>query len=99
MRIRAVTLAATVLACAFPAGAADGRSTRVNTSTGMLEGRIEAGVRAFRGIPLAAAPVGGLRWQPPGRAAPWKGVRDASAFGPRCMQLPLFADMVFRSNG
>ena len=30
--------------------------------------------------------------------APWTGVRDASRFGPRCMQLPVFSDMVFRSK-
>ncbi len=29
----------------------------------------------------------------------WAGVRKAIKFGPRAMQLPLFGDMNFRSNG
>jgi hypothetical protein len=32
--------------------------------------------------------VGALRWQPPQPAARWSGVRDASAFAPRCAQPP-----------
>jgi para-nitrobenzyl esterase len=99
MRNRAFALFPVLLACSFSAGAAELSSTRVETTTGTLAGRTEAGVRAFRGIPFAAAPVGALRWQPPHPGAPWKGVRDAGAFGARCMQLPLFADMVFRSSG
>jgi para-nitrobenzyl esterase len=70
------------------------------TSAGRLEGRIEAeGIRAFKGIPYAAAPVGERRWQAPQPLASWDGVRQADGFGPRCMQLPLFSDMVFRSSG
>ena len=56
-------------------------------------------LQEFLGIPYAAAPVGPLRWRPPQPVARWKEPRDATAFGPRCMQLPLFGDMVFRSRG
>ena len=56
-------------------------------------------MRVFVGLPYAAPPVGELRWRAPRPAAPWKGVRDATRFGPRCMQLPVFSDMVFRSGG
>jgi para-nitrobenzyl esterase len=56
-------------------------------------------LREFQGIPYAAPPVGALRWKPPQPVAPWSGVRQARRFGPRCMQLPLFGDMVFRANG
>ena len=74
---------------------------RVTVAGGILEGTIEpgSGVRSFKGIPFAAAPVDNRRWQAPQPAATWKGVRQADAFGPRCMQRSLFADMVFRSNG
>jgi para-nitrobenzyl esterase len=99
MKIRGFALAPALLACSFSAGAADSPSTLVKTTAGSLAGRVEGGVAAFRGIPFAQAPVGALRWQPPRPQARWKGVRDAGGFGARCMQLPLFADMVFRSSG
>jgi hypothetical protein len=45
-----------------------------------------ANVRVFKGIPLAAPPVGPLRWRPPQPVAGWAGVRRADQFGARCMQ-------------
>lgn len=71
------------------------------TSNGLLEGTIdsETGIRIFRGIPFAAPPVGELRWKPPQPPINWDGVRKADRFGPRAMQLRLFGDMGFRSNG
>ena len=45
-----------------------------------------AGIRAFKGIPFAAPPVGALRWREPQPVAKWNGVRDASKFGNVCIQ-------------
>ncbi len=72
---------------------------RVQIANGQLEGLEMSGVQVFRGIPFAAPPVGPFRWREPMPVANWKGVRKATAFGPRAMQPPLFSDMVFRSNG
>lgn len=74
---------------------------RAAVSGGILEGALEpaSGVRSFKGIPFAAPPLGDLRWRPPQPAAVWEGVRPAHEFGPRAMQLPVFGDMNFRSNG
>ncbi len=92
---------ATTLAVAAPASATD--APRVSVQQGMLEGQLAqvegVSLQEFRGIPYAAAPTGPLRWKPPQPAAAWRGVRRATQFGPRCMQLPLFGDMVFRSDG
>src|SRR5664279_1768113 len=87
----------TVSAAAEGTGAAD----RVATHEGLLEGPgpDAAGVRRFLGVPYAQAPVGLLRWAAPQPAQHWMGTRLASRFGPRCMQLPVFSDMVFRSDG
>jgi para-nitrobenzyl esterase len=73
---------------------------RVKTANGFVEGTTEKdGLRVFKGIPFARPPVGDLRWQPPQPAGDWDGVRKADRFGPRAMQLPVFGDMVFRSDG
>lgn len=72
-----------------------------NIDTGRLSGTYDAqtGLNEFKGIPYAAPPVGPLRWQPPQLLATWTGTRKADHFGPRCMQRPLYSDMVFRSDG
>ena len=71
----------------------------VKTANGVVEGTADNGVRTFKGLPFAAPPVGQLRWQPPQPVKNWAGTRKADQFGPRCMQRPIFSDMVFRSNG
>ena len=58
----------------------------VRTEQGRLAGVRADGVVSFLGIPYAAAPVGDLRWRPPGPAPSWRGVRRATAFAPACMQ-------------
>jgi para-nitrobenzyl esterase len=59
----------------------------VRISQGELVGDITGmGPYVFKGIPYAAPPVGPLRWHDPQPPAPWQGVRDATRFGPICMQ-------------
>ena len=96
------TTLASLLSLATLCGASPGfAADRVRTDAGVVEGRgtQPSGVREFFGVPYAAPPTGALRWAPPQPAHVWPGVRDAKAFGPRCMQAPVFSDMVFRSNG
>jgi para-nitrobenzyl esterase len=52
-----------------------------------------SGVRAYKGIPYAAPPLGPLRWRPPQPAPPWTGVRPANAFGPNSLQGVVFDDI------
>jgi para-nitrobenzyl esterase len=75
--------------------------TRIQTQSGLVEGATSANgkVRVFEGIPFAAPPVGNLRWQPPQAVPAWEGVRKATVFAPRCMQAPIYSDMVFRDSG
>src|SRR5256885_16368689 len=58
----------------------------VTISTGSLRGSALGAGAVFKGIPFAAPPVGDLRWREPMPVKPWSGVRDATLFGPRCMQ-------------
>lgn len=61
----------------------------VETTQGPVAGSREADLHFFRGIPFAAPPVGDLRWLPPQPAAPWRSVRDVTAFGANCPQNPI----------
>jgi para-nitrobenzyl esterase len=71
----------------------------VKTDAGTVRGKSDGTVAAFLGMPYAAPPVGDLRWKPPAPVAKWAGVRDATSFASRCMQGPIYSDMVFRDPG
>ncbi len=55
---------------------------------GRLRGEARDGVRSFKGIPYAAAPVGERRWRAPQPAPVWEGIREAREYGPDCPQSP-----------
>jgi carboxylesterase type B len=87
-RVHFATVAALAV-LAFPASAAahHGDELTVQTDKGAVRGLSADGVDKFLGIPFAAPPVGPRRWQPPAPAERWRGVRAATAYGPRCPQL------------
>lgn len=58
----------------------------VSVQQGVLQGKVQQGVRTFLGVPFAAPPVGELRFRPPNPAASWTGVRTATALPPACPQ-------------
>src|ERR1035441_6310371 len=96
----ACTLVVAGLALGFSM-AAHADAQTVKTAQGKVHGKtINNGkVRAFLGLPYAAAPVGKLRWQAPQPAAKWQDVREATSFGPHCAQNRVYADMIFQDNG
>lgn len=53
----------------------------VKTAYGPVRGGARDGVREFKGIPYAAAPVGDLRWRMPRPPKPWTGVLGATRYG------------------
>jgi len=59
----------------------------VKLDAGLISGVPGNGdVRAFKGIPFAAPPVGEGRWRSPKPVAHWDGVRKADQFSATCMQ-------------
>jgi para-nitrobenzyl esterase len=59
----------------------------VRIAQGELLGEVTTmGPFAFKGIPYAAPPIGPLRWHEPQPPATWQGVRDATNYGPACIQ-------------
>jgi para-nitrobenzyl esterase len=58
----------------------------VRTAAGEMRGMQEGDIRVFKGVPFAKPPIGRRRWKAPAPATPWKGVFDATKFGPACQQ-------------
>lgn len=69
--------------CAEPSRRSE---VRVAVEGGELEGVRLGTATAYLGVPYAAPPLAGLRFQPPQRAACWTGVRAAARPGARCAQ-------------
>jgi carboxylesterase type B len=65
---------------------AQAQTSLLRTPLGDLSGTTADGVRVFKGVPYARPPLGPLRWRPPAAATAWTGTRDATQFGPDCMQ-------------
>lgn len=68
----------------------------VDTSLGRVRGRQANGTAVFCGIPYAADTSGAHRFLPPQPMAPWPGVRDAFAHGPRAPQFDLPRTRIFQ---
>jgi len=81
--LAAASAALSLFALGAPARAAD----TVRVAQGTLHGATAGKVTSFKGLPFAAPPVGDLRWRPPAPPKPWTGVRQATAYGPACMQM------------
>ena len=77
--------------CTAPIATASGQVTGTRES--------ESGTCVWRGIPYAAPPVGALRWRPPQPPASWGGVRQATSWGPICMQQGVMDPINFDPSG
>src|ERR1700722_6366645 len=56
------------------------------TTSGKNRGLRTGSAHALKGDPYDASTGGARRFRPPEAAAPWPGVRDAVAYGPRAPQ-------------
>lgn len=83
--MKRIALALFALFCAVGPSAAEPRPI-ATTGSGRVVGRNDNGIASFKGVPYARPPVGPLRWTLAVPPEHWSGVRDASAFGPRCIQ-------------
>ena len=80
---RSIWLSAFLLTVGFAAHAV---TDVVPVTGGLIRGTWDDGVRAYKGIPFAAPPVGELRWQPPQPVEPWYGLRECDEFSDICPQ-------------
>ncbi|XP_056658221.1 carboxylesterase 3 isoform X3 [Monodelphis domestica] len=76
----------------LPGEGQEAAQPEVMTQLGLVRGKHVAVkgtdrlVDVFLGIPFAKPPLGAGRFSPPQPAEPWKGVKDATAFPPMCLQ-------------
>jgi len=70
----------------------------VQTKSGPVQGLVENGINAFKGIRYGAPPIGKLRFMPPEPAAPWKEIYDATDFGAPAMQVASGTTVAVRSD-
>lgn len=82
------TMAAAAGAFPFAAGAASGKAPVATTKAGRVRGAMDGGTYVFRGVPYGAPTGGKNRFRAPQPVAPWKGIRDATRYGPASPQHP-----------
>ena len=63
-----------------------GQGPTVASAGGLLRGSVSNGVAAFKGIAYGTLSGRQSRWRRASPVAPWGGVRDAIAYGPRAIQ-------------
>jgi para-nitrobenzyl esterase len=61
---------------------------QVSVDGGAITGTtgVDSSIRAYKGIPFAAPPVGELRWREPQPVKSWTGTYAADKFAPACIQ-------------
>jgi para-nitrobenzyl esterase len=78
---------AVLLTASAALGGVPAANPTIRIEQGALQGVVAAnGAHVFKGIPYAQPPIGPNRWRPPVAASGWSGVRDATQFGPACVQ-------------
>jgi para-nitrobenzyl esterase len=72
----------------------------ISTPEGRLLGEASGSddVVSFKGIPYARPPVGDLRWKPPVPVSAWQGAREATTFGPACIQKTSASTAFYQNN-
>ena len=88
--LAALGLAGRALAAPRPEGKKGGAppNLTVETHRGKVRGALDENIRVFKGIPYAADAGGLNRFRPPKPPKSWPDIRDATAYGPMCPQLP-----------
>jgi para-nitrobenzyl esterase len=67
----------------------------VDSPAGAVRGETVGTVRVFKGIPFALPPTGARRWTPPQPVPRWTSARDATRFGPGCVQPPSRPESIY----
>lgn len=87
---RCVGLSATMVLftalCVALVGSARAAIEQAEVTGGTVQGTVDHGVAAFKGVPFAAPPVGDLRWKAPQPVIPWAGIKQTRTVALPCAQ-------------
>ena len=84
--LAAIAVGAGLVGCtAWPAKTSMQRDTRWGPIVGSDDSALN-GTWNWKGVPYAKPPIGALRWRAPQEPEPWATPRDATAYGPACVQ-------------
>src|SRR5262245_52033253 len=86
---------ALIAALGLSLGVAAETSPVVDAPAGAVRGKTLGTIHAFRGIPFALPPTGERRWKPPVPVPRWTATRDATRYGPACVQPPSRAESIY----
>ena len=67
----------------------------VQSPAGAVRGVALGDLHVFKGIPYALPPVGSRRWRPPAPMPAWRGVYEATHFGPECYQPAIDSSSIY----
>src|SRR6185369_13731415 len=81
------------LCLSLPAAADD--APVVKAPGGAVRGETVGALHVFKGIPYALPPTGTRRWKPPLDVPKWNETRDATKFGPACIQPKSRPDSIY----
>jgi para-nitrobenzyl esterase len=91
-RLRALAAAA---ALCLSQGVAAQTPPVVDTPSGAVKGEAVGAVHVFKGIPFALPPTGARRWTPPQPLPKGTSTREATSFGPGCVQPPSRPESIY----
>jgi para-nitrobenzyl esterase len=74
----------TEMPCGRATVVASDAATVAETTAGKIRGFARNGIYVFKGVPYGASTAGELRFMPPARPEPWKGIRNALQYGRVC---------------
>jgi para-nitrobenzyl esterase len=71
----------------------------VHAPAGAVRGKTLGELHVFKGLPYALPPVKSRRWRPPVPMPTWRGVFEATHFGPACYQPAIDSSSIYAWKG
>jgi para-nitrobenzyl esterase len=94
-----IRILAVAAAACMSSAAATPRDPIVYAPAGAARGTTLGELNIFKGLPYALPPEGSRRWQPPAPMPAWRGIYEATRFGPACYQPAIDPSSIYAWKG